>query len=254
MTPLEIEGKTIDEAIEKACIEFGVPRERLHIEIVCEGTSGFLGIGSKKAKIKAGLMSLDQVLDISVEQNKIQGKPEETLHEPKEIKSPPPSTKETADADPVAVKAKELLERILQRMNFSFPVTIEKAPDSIILNIQGDGDGRLIGKKGQTIDALQYLVNKAVNRFSETRKTIVVDAEAYRKRKSERSEESLIALANKLGNKVKKNKKPITIGHMSANERRIIHLALQNDAALITKSRGEGEHRKIVILPAKNTD
>jgi spoIIIJ-associated protein len=154
-------------------------------------------------------------------------------------------------ADPVAIKAKDLLEGILHRMDFNFPVTVGETPDSIIFNIKGDGDGRLIGKKGQTIDALQYIVNKTANKSSETRKTIIIDTEAYRKRKNRRSEEALIALANKLGNKVKKTKKPVTIGHMTANERRIIHLALQKDEAIITKSRGEGEQRKIVILPAK---
>jgi spoIIIJ-associated protein len=249
MTPLELEGKTIDDAIEKACAEFNVPRDRLNIEIISEGTPGFLGLGSKKAKIKASLMSLENVLDMPVEQNRPSNKTAKTSPTPKKITeslSPP-----TEPADPVAIKAKDFLEGILHRMDFNFPVTLGETPDSIIFNILGDGDGRLIGKKGQTIDALQYIVNKAANKSSKTPKTIIIDTEAYRKRKSRRSEESLIALANKLGNKVKKTKKPVTIGHMTANERRIIHLALQNDAALITKSRGEGEQRKIVILPAK---
>lgn len=250
MTPLEIEGKTIDEAIERACAEFNVPRERLHIEIISEGTSGFLGIGSKKAKIKASLMSLDHVLDMPpVGQNKPQNKVVKTPSMLKEITASAKTP--TEPVDPVAIKARDLLEGILKRMDYNFPVTVEEPPDLIIFNIQGDGDGRLIGKKGQTIDALQYIVNKAANKASENRKTIIIDTEAYRKRKSRRSEESLIALANKLGDKVKKTKKPVTIGQMTANERRIIHLALQKDESLITKSRGEGEHRKIVILPAK---
>lgn len=243
MESLEIEGKTIDEAIEKACAEFNVPREKLNIEIITDGSSGFLGLGSKKAKIKASIMSIDMALDTPVKhiQKPVQKKPAVPADAAQASKT------ETTTEETIAIKARKILEGILLRMNLDCPVTIEETPDMIILDIKGDGSGLLIGKRGQNLDAIQYIVNKSISKYADTRKMIVVDTEAYRKRR----EESLLALAGKLAEKVKKSKKSLTVGHMNAHDRRIIHLALQNDESLTTKSRGEGEFRKIVIMPVK---
>jgi spoIIIJ-associated protein len=115
------------------------------------------------------------------------------------------------------------------------------------LNIKGDGSGLLIGKGGQTLDAIQYILNKAVGKPGRDRRMIVLDTEDYR----DRRDEYLVALAEKLGQKVKKSKKPITVNHLSARDRRVIHIALKDDEALTTKSRGEGMYRKIIILPKK---
>ena len=132
-------------------------------------------------------------------------------------------------------------------MLFECRVTVQETPEKIILNIEGDGSGLLIGKHGQNLDAIQYILNKAINKSDAERKMIMVDSEAYRKRK----EESLLVLAERIREKVKKTKKPVSLSNMNAHDRRIIHLALQEDEALTTKSRGEGEYRKIVILPAR---
>jgi spoIIIJ-associated protein len=133
-------------------------------------------------------------------------------------------------------------------MNIEAPITFDVQEDAIVLNIQGDGGGLLIGKRGQNLDALQYIVNKAINRSGEDKKMIVIDTEAYRKRR----EDALASLAERLGQKVKKTKKAVTVSHMNAHDRRIIHLTLQTDSSLITKSRGEGDYRKIIIMPAKS--
>ena len=186
MEPLEIEGKTIDEAIEKACAEFNVPREKLNIEIITDGSSGFLGLGSKKAKIKASMMSIDMTIDTPAKhvQKSVQKKPVVPADA-----APAAKTEETGET--IAIKAKTILEGILLRMSLDCPVTIEETSDTIILNIKGDGSGLLIGKRGQNLDAIQYIVNKSISKYSDTRKMIVVDTEAYRKRR----EESLVALA-----------------------------------------------------------
>ena len=105
----------------------------------------------------------------------------------------------------------------------------------------------LIGKRGQNLDAIQYRMNKASNRTDSERKMSIVDSETYRKRR----EGSLLVLAEIIREKVKKTKKPVALSNMNAHDRRIIHLALQQDEALTTKSRGEGEYRKIVILPSR---
>lgn len=245
MKAVEIDGKTIDEAIEKACSDFGVSRDKLHIEILSEGTSGFLGLlGSKKAKIKASLMSLDMTIDTLLAPSKTIAKGKK--HEESVTSA---SLDQAADksGETVALRAKTILEGILAGMGINTPVSVEETEDSILLNIQGDGGGLLIGRRGQNLDAIQYIVNKAANRSANGRKMIIIDTEAYRKRR----EESLIALAEKLGEKVKKTKKAITVSHMNAHDRRIIHMALQNDESLTTKSRGEGEYRKILIIPSK---
>jgi spoIIIJ-associated protein len=135
-------------------------------------------------------------------------------------------------------------------MSFECQVAAQETPEKIILNIEGDSSGLLIGKRGQNLDAIQYILSKAINRADTERKMIMVDSEAYRKRR----EESLLNLAEKIREKVKKTKKPVSLSHMNAHDRRIIHLALQEDAALVTKSRGEGEYRKILILPAKRNN
>jgi spoIIIJ-associated protein len=250
---IEIEGKSIDDAIETACREFGVPREKLNIEIISETGGGFLGI-SKKAKIRASLLSLDMSFELNDEvpvrsepvrsesKLKISAKPQQEIREEK----PAPAM----DNSELVLKASELLSGILQRMSFDCQVTASETPDKIILNIEGDASGLLIGKRGQNLDAIQYILNKAINRADNDRKKIVVDSEAYRKRR----EESLLSLAEKIRDKVKKTKKPVSLSHMNAHDRRIIHMALQEDEALVTKSRGEGDYRKIVILPARRAN
>lgn len=243
MESLEIEGKTIDEAIERACTEFKVPREKLNIEIITDGSSGFLGLGSKKAKIKASIMSIHMALETPAQQT------QKPMPQKPSVPADAVQVSKTEDStdESIAIKAKKILEGILLRMNLDCPVTIEETPDMIILDIKGDGSGLLIGKRGQNLDAIQYIVNKAISKYADNRKMIVVDTEAYRKRR----EDSLLALAARLAEKVKKSKKALTVGHMNAHDRRIIHLALQNDESLTTKSRGEGEFRKIVIMPVK---
>jgi spoIIIJ-associated protein len=238
---MEIEGKTIDEAIEKACSEFNVSREKLNIEIISDGATGFLGLGSKKAKIKASIMSINMTMDTPAAQSK-----RDTQKKSSPISgSIEPEGPE--DSETTAMRAKRILEGILLRMNLDCPLTVEETADKILLKIKGDGSGLLIGKRGQNLDAIQYIVNKSVSKYTNNRKMIVVDTESYRKKR----EESLIALAEKLAEKVRKSKKALTVGHMNAHDRRVIHLALQNDESLTTKSRGEGEFRKIVIMPAK---
>jgi spoIIIJ-associated protein len=255
---LEIEEKSIDEAIEKACLEFGVPREKLNIEIISGESGGFLGLFSKKAKIKASLVSLD--MDFSFTDHPKAKSESKTEHREKPAKKVIPEKKILTEkpgkqAEPVvyssnavlASNAKDLLEGILQRISLECKVTVNETPEKIILDIEGDNSGLLIGKRGQNIDALQYILNKAINKFDNGHKMILIDSGEYRKRR----EEFLLGLAEKIRERVKKTMKPVSLAHMNAHDRRLIHLVLQEDESLITQSRGEGKYRKIVILPAK---
>jgi spoIIIJ-associated protein len=275
MEGIEIEGKSIDEAIDKACSAFEVPREKLNIEIIAAGNPGFLGLGAKRALIRASRLSLDMALDavfsgtetptpVRTERSaapvpKERPSAHSAATAPAAIKKMPESVEQRVtarlnptpaadhDGEPAAEKARRLLEGILTRMQISSPVDVEETEEAIILNIRGDGSGLLIGKRGQNLDAIQYIVNKAVHHSANGHRMIVIDTEEYRKRR----EESLVALAMRLGEKVRKTKKPVTVGHMNAHDRRVIHMAMQDDETLTTKSRGEGEYRKIVILPAR---
>jgi spoIIIJ-associated protein len=331
MKVLEIEGKTIDEAIDKACREFNVPREKLNIEILSEGSSGFLGlVGSKKAKVKASLLSLDMSFDLSREKKenaseapaapapreiRAHGEPRES-HPPREHREqrehrPPRENREQRDHRPLRenrapreqrdqrpprehrpprenrehrehreprearppreqrenqapleprpepaasspetlATAKETLLAILALMGIEAQVTVEDTPESISLTLQGADEGLLIGKRGQTLDALQYVVNKILSKQGREKKQVIVDTEDYRKKR----EEALVSLAEKVSQKVRKTKKPVTLGNMTARERRIIHLALQNDDTVVTKSRGEGHNRKIIVRPGRRS-
>ena len=283
---LEIEEKSIDEAIEKACSEFGVSREKLNIEIISGESGGFLGLFSKKAKIKASLLSLDMdfsftdkpkpksELKIKMDSKKNPEKEvpaekskkrmesvAESAEKPKKRMEPVAESAEKslvpapvavtiADPIPVSImgtKAKDLLEGILLRISPEYKVIVNETQEKIILSIEGDDSGLLIGKRGQNLDALQYILNKAINKIDNDHKMILIDLGEYRKRR----EEFLLGLAEKIREKVKKTKKPVSLAHMNAHDRRIIHMVLQEDESLITQSRGEGKYRKVVILPAR---
>jgi spoIIIJ-associated protein len=251
---IEIEEKTIDDAIEKACQEFGVPRSKLNIEIISGESGGFLGLFSKKAKIRASLVDLD--IDFS-----FTDKPKENTELMKNTVARKKPEKEIVTEKPhiniepetiipdssIAVKSKELLEGILQRISPEYHANCIETQEKIILSIEGDESGLLIGKRGQNLDAFQYILNKAINKIDNDHKMILIDSGKYRKRR----EEFLLDLAEKIRKKVKKTKKPISLANMNAHDRRIIHMFLQEDKLLVTQSRGEGKYRKIVILPAK---
>jgi spoIIIJ-associated protein len=145
--------------------------------------------------------------------------------------------------------AKETLLAILALMKIEAQVTVEDTPEAISLTLQGADEGLLIGKRGQTLDALQYVVNKILSKQGRENKQIIVDTEDYRKKR----EEALMSLAEKVSQKVKKTKKPVTLGNMTARERRIIHLTLQNDDTVVTMSRGEGHNRKIIVRPSRRS-
>ncbi|MCX7816874.1 MAG: Jag N-terminal domain-containing protein [Syntrophales bacterium] len=242
---IEIEAKTIDEAIEKACELFQMPREKLQIEILSEGTPGFLGLGSKKAKIRASLLHID-INDVELEIDEI-GKVGIEASEISQIPESGALQSTTEHNQNLSTKAKELLEGILERMQLSWPVSVEEKEDTIRLTIMGDGEGLIIGKRGRNLDALEYILNKAINRSANGNKKIIVDAESYRKKR----EEKLISLAQRIGKKVKKTRKAVTLENLTAHERQIIHLTLRNDPHVITKSEGEGENRKITIFPVR---
>ncbi|MDI6854576.1 MAG: RNA-binding cell elongation regulator Jag/EloR [Deltaproteobacteria bacterium] len=209
---LEFEGKTTEEAIENACDHFHLPAESLEIEIVSVGSPGLFGLGSKPAKVRAAL-------------------------------------REAPETDLLA-EARETLENILAKMGETARVEARHEDDRITLSIESADAGLLIGKQGQTLEALQYLVSKIISKKSRRKVRLVIDIESYRARHSE----ALTQMALKYGEKVKKTGKPVTLNPMNPHDRRIVHLALQGDSELKTLSRGEGLYKKVVVYPVKKKE
>jgi len=210
MSTLEIEEKSVEDAIALACQKLKLPREKLEIEIISKGSSGIFGIvGARKAKIR--------------------------------VTAKAPSVEMTAE------RAKEVLDEILKHIDLPNVVEYESREDYCYLNIISNGSGLLIGKRGKTLNALQYLVSKIVSRHAGETVSLVIDTENYRSKR----ELSLTELAHQLSDKVKKSHRPLTTGPMSAQDRRVIHLALKEDHEVRTKSKGEGNLRRVVIYPVK---
>ncbi len=207
MSSIEIEAKTTQEAIEKACKHFHLSEQDLDIEVLESRSSGIFGmVVNKKAKIRA-----------------------------------------TPKKDNSIVVAQETLTKIISMISADTKISAEKKGDDIILNIEGNNPGILIGPKGKTLEALEFIVNKAVNKASKKRVRVIVDSENYKQRR----EESLKRLAFNMREKAKKTKKTVTIDPMSPHDRRIVHLALKGDNQVQTKSKGEGLFKKIFIIPNK---
>lgn len=232
MNFVEFEGKDPEDAISQAIAYFNVPPEDLEIEIVSLGSSGLFGLlGGKKARIRAAL--------------KVTPEEEEEVFSPPVDREPAvPAAEGEADLAPLA---QEILATILEKMGESCSVQGTQKLNQIHLVVEGEDAGLLIGKQGQTLEALQYLVTKIVAKQSQRKPRIIIDIESYR----ERHKQSLIDLALKQGEKAKRSGKPVTLSPMNAHDRRIVHLALQSDKEVKTKSRGEGLYKKIIIYPVK---
>jgi spoIIIJ-associated protein len=236
MRIVEKAGKTLKAAVAAACEELNCSEEQLEVEVISKGTGLLRLIGGEKVRIRAKLK-------------------EETFASGEQNLSPDPgpqevSMKEENDEaqETVGDKAKGFLEGILKHMGMETSVTMEETPEQIILKIKGDGSGILIGKRGRTLDALQYLVNKVVGKSSSSAaggKRVVVDSEQYRKRR----EESLRHMAFQMAEKARNQGKPIMLENMSPRDRRIIHLALDELEGIKTESKGQGSERRLIIYP-----
>jgi spoIIIJ-associated protein len=228
METYEFEGKTTEEAIQNAARELNLPVEELSVDVIEPGSAGIFGlVGGRKAKIKVTLKT-----------------PSELEEEGEEEKQEPGERREEPQENDVNF-AKRTLEEILALIPVEATVAASRGEGRITLKVQGDRSGLLIGRKGNTLDALQFLVNKIVRKALDKKIDVVIDSENYRRRR----EDSLTQLALKMGDKAKRIKKPVTTNPMNPHDRRLIHLALKDDEHLETRSRGEGLLKRVVIIP-----
>jgi spoIIIJ-associated protein len=265
MSFYEFTGKSVKEAIAKACEELNMEEALLEVEVLEESTRGFLGIvGQRDARVRVRKRNiLKEVLEAQEPEAELEQKEvplEQTVaeQEPETVSECPPEPAEEASQPPESTipdhfvaQAHEVLQRILEKIPVDAATEASVAEGAIYLEIKGDGSGLLIGKKGQTLDALQYLVNKIINKDNPPGQKIevVVDTENYRMRKKE----NLRDMALKMSQKAKKTLKPVSFNPMPPHERRIIHLILAEDREVYTKSYGEGALRRIIVYPRRGT-
>jgi len=256
MEKYEFEGKTDQDAIENACRKLNLSREQMDIVILEPGSAGIFGlVGGRKAKIKVTVNQEEPEAVEKVPEEKVEKVT--TLSEDTPVTTEPEKEPEMADPEATAPNsredeiaiAKEALENILALIPME-GITVKGGLEdgSINLNIEGDKTGLLIGRKGKTLDALQFIVNKIVNKSLEKRSRVIIDSENYRLRR----QEFLVQMALKMGDKAKKIKRPVTTNLLNPHDRRIVHLALRDDNELGTKGKGEGILKKVVIIPRKN--
>ena len=204
---IEVSAKNIDDAITQASIQLGITSDQLEYEVIDKGSSGFLGLGSKNAVIKA-------------------------------------RKKFSTDST-----VRNFLNSVFDAMNMQVEliINIDEEEHIIDIELKGDDMGTLIGKRGQTLDSLQYLTNLAINKHSDEYYKVKIDTEDYRKRRKE----TLENLAKNIAYKVKRTKRPVSLEPMNPFERRIIHSALQNDRYVTTHSEGDEPYRHVVVTLKK---
>lgn len=265
----EFSAKTVNDCITDACTSLGVPSDRLDYEVVSEGSNGFMGIGSKPAIIKARIKEevvetpeVKEVKETKKEQTETSKKAEpvkekkvvEKTVEKKEVAEEPKKAKVTKvipeeDINRMKADAKKFLDDVLAAMKLTADVTCEYSAEDYTMNVNigGSDMGVLIGRRGQTLDSLQYLVSLVINKGTSEYVRVKVDTENYRARRKE----TLENLAKNMAFKVKRTRRPASLEPMNPYERRIIHSALQNDRYVTTHSEGDEPYRKVVITLKK---
>ncbi len=218
MESIEVSAKTEEEAVALALAELGLGRSEVEVVVVKKGRTGILGFGSEEVRVR--VTPLEQL-------------PEEKIGS--------------------IGAAKEALDTLLTHMNIAATVNLENRmvgdQENTALDIRGEDLGILIGRRGETLGALQYLVNLIISRKVKSRVAVLVDVEGYRQRR----QESLQNLARRVAERVGSFGKPVTLEPMTAAERRIIHLELRDHPGVTTQSVGQGEDRKVAVVPKSET-
>ena len=277
---IRVSAKTVEDAITEASIQLGITSDKLEYEVIEKGSAGFLGIGMKQAVIEARRKVEEkqeteiveevkkEIQQVAAEEVKAEEKileevkaeiehhektkqTTEKVEKKEEIKNDAPVKREVELAE-VTDETKEAVSTFLKDTLKAMGMEVEIALDidedgSLSINMSGPNMGILIGKRGQTLDSLQYLANRVANKHQSGYVRVKLDTENYRARR----EETLKHLAKNIAHKVKRNRRPVALEPMNPYERRIIHSALQNDPYVTTHSEGEEPYRKVVVTLKK---
>ena len=270
---ITVSAKTLDDAITEALVQLGVTSDRLDYIVVEKGSEGFLGIGRKQAVIKARRKREEKPVEETVEESKVETpvkeevKPEKKTEkkpakehshtkknvreEKPEVKSEPKKEVELAKVEPQTIETCEkFIYDVMNAMGMD-DVKVTSVVDeegALSINMEGSNMGILIGKRGETLDSLQYLTNRVANKMQDGYVRVKLDTEDYRRRRKE----TLENLAKNIASKVKRTRKTVSLEPMNPYERRIIHSALQSDPAVSTHSEGEEPYRRVVVTLVRN--
>lgn len=240
----EFTAVNIDEAVIKAAATFMTTRDNVEYEVIEKESKGFLGIGAKPARIKAKMKEIpveEKALKASVKKEEAVKK--ENMNSVEKIEKIEKKAMTAEEKKAVENAARQFLSDTFAAMGLTVEIQIDIHEDMMDVELSGNEMGILIGKRGQTLDSLQYLLSLVVNKKSEGYVKVKVDTENYRQRRRE----TLENLAKNIAFKVKRTKRPVSLEPMNPFERRIIHSALQNDRYVVTKSEGEEPYRHVVI-------
>lgn len=267
---IRVSAKTLDDAITEALIQLGVTSDRLEYNVIEKGSAGFLGIGMKQAVIEAWKKEDKEEEEFlkAVEETIRENPVKEYFAKEDNVKEDDVKEHQAEEAsanakeeksEPVSVKEKELLAKVedetiryveqfvkdtLKAMDMDVEITSSIDKDgALYVDMKGENMGILIGKRGQTLDSLQYLANRVANKHQSGYVRVKLDTENYRARR----EETLKHLAKNIAHKVKRNRRPVILEPMNPYERRIIHSTLQSDPYVTTHSEGEEPYRKVVV-------
>jgi spoIIIJ-associated protein len=265
MDYIQVSAKTVEDAVLEAAMKLATTREHLEYEVIEKGSTGFLGFGAKPAVIKARALSDEEIAKAEVKEEPVKEVVKQEVK--KEVKKAEPvkavkeETVEKAAEEAKApvkkdtvlgkeISAEDFLKDVFKAMDMvvDIKVTENKEENTMDIELSGEEMGVLIGKRGQTLDSLQYLVSLVVNKYSDEYVRVKIDTENYR----ERRKETLENLARNIAYKVKRTRKTVSLEPMNPYERRVIHSALQNDRYVTTHSEGEEPYRRVVVTLKDN--
>lgn len=268
MDYIQVSAKTVEDAVLEAAMKLATTREHLEYEVLEKGSAGFLGFGAKPAVIKARALTDEEIetnekkpepvkevkkevkAEVKKENKKEFKKVEPVKSEPVEKPVVVEETVEKAVAPGKEISAEEFLKDVFKAMDMVVDIKVNENKEEKTMDIELSGEemGVLIGKRGQTLDSLQYLVSLVVNKYSDEYIRVKIDTENYR----ERRKETLENLARNIAYKVKRTRKTVSLEPMNPYERRVIHSALQNDRYVTTHSEGEEPYRRVVVTLKDN--
>ncbi len=256
MDSIEQTGRTVDDAVEAALKTLGVARDEVEVEVLAEERRGLLGIlGSSSARVRVSVRQEPGAPEAPPEPHELgleAPQPPDVRREP-EAEEPQPAVVPTEAASELAQRAVETLTRIMELMGLE--ATAEVTGDdeeSVSIDIRSEEDlGLLIGRRGQTLSALQLIVAMMANRqlSSDARRRVVLDAEGYRARR----DRSLKAMARSAAQRAKRSGRPVTLTSLNPRERRVVHLALADDPSVTTRSEGDDPDRSIIVTARRRS-
>ena len=247
----EFYAATVEEAVYKASAALGVPQDQLDFEVLDQGSAGFLGIGARDARIlvnNSGLQPSTPPLDDrkqSLESDDGESNIQPEKPETSQVVEDPDTLPTDDTSEDLIVAVDEFMTSLVDAMGFDARVDAYDTGDVVIVDVATKETGLFIGQKGETIDAVQYLLNVAIYKDRPFVKRIVVDSEGYRQRRIE----AIQGMAHRTARRASREKRPLSLPPMSAAERRVVHLFLKDNPNVTTASEGQEEDRRVIVSP-----